>query len=455
MTPPAQDRLATLQQTIHDAYRKRSPKSASWYERASKSLVGGVSGTVRFFQPYPSYFEGGEGAHVTDIDGNEYIDCFLCGACLLLGHRAPPLMAAIEEAASMGSLILNPRHATKTAELLQQIVPGAERVRFLNSGTEAVMTALRFARAFTGKAKIIKFLGIYHGMEDQMLVGLDGRAIRLGAGIPPSAVADIVMLPFGDVDALHDALAQGDVAAVLMDPSMHHGGLWTGENDFHRAVRDMTRKVGSLLIFDEVISGFRIAAGGAQQYFDVDADLAIFGKAFSGGEKLGAVAGRADVMAVADPSGRSVGPFAFQSGTGNDATAAQLCAQAAMGEYQRLGQSGGYDKIARLAKRLGEGLKAAFADHGIDCHFNTLGPIVRIFFIDGEASYAICSRTNRRQIDLFHLALMTEGILTIPGSNDFFLSFAHTETDIDAVVAAAVRVLSTYDFASIIEKTAA
>lgn len=443
--------LQSLESAIHTAWRERTPHSAVWHERAQAALVGGVSGTVRFFPPYPAYFEGGRGAHATDIDGHDYIDCFLCGACLLLGHRAPALMNAISEGAARGSLILNPRHSTETAEMLQGLVPGAERVRFLNSGTEAVMSALRFARAFTGRARIVKFLGTYHGMEDQMLVGLDGRANVLGAGIPPGAVEDIVMLRFGDVDALHAALAGGDVAAVLMDPSMHHGGLWVGDGSFHHVVRDVTAKAGALLIFDEVIAGFRLAAGGAQQHFGVTADLAIFGKAFSAGEKLGAVTGRADVMGVADPSGRTKGPFAFQSGTGNDSTVAQLCAQAAMRDYAQRQADGGYDQIAALARRLGDGLVAIFATHGLALHANTLGPIVRIFLIDGAPDYDRASVTNRRQLNLFHLALLTEGVLTIPGSNDFFLSFAHSEADIDAIIAAAARVLVRFDFVGAVE----
>lgn len=443
-----------LERAVHEAWREKTPQSAAWHARAQQSLVAGVSGAVRYFAPYPAYFDAGEGARVTDIDGNSYIDCFLCGACLMLGHRAPMMMAAIAEASRRGSLILNPRHATETAEMLQGLVPGAERVRFLNSGTEAVMTALRFARAFTGRAKIIKFLGTYHGMEDQVLTGLDGRGILLGSGVPAGVLADIITLPFGDGDALHAALSGGDVAAVLMDPVMHHGGLWIGDGgcDFHAVTREATRRAGALLIFDEVIAGFRVDSGGGQRYFDVTADLAVFGKAFSAGEKLGAIVGRADVMGVADPSrDRGPGPFAFQSGTGNDATAGQLCAQAAMREYARQQAGGGYDAIARLARRLGEGLKAVCAARGIALHYNQLGPMVRIFFTNGPATYAICSRTNRKQLHLFHLALLTEGVLTIPGSDDFFLSFAHSEADIDAIIAAAARVLARFDFASVME----
>lgn len=446
---------AELEQSVRAAYQLTTPASREWFERASRALVGGVSGTVRYFPPYPLYFSGGSGSRETDIDGNTYIDCFLCGACLLLGHRPPAVMAALKASVDSGSLVLNPMLTTEVAESLQQMVPAAERVRLLNSGTEAVMSALRFARAFTGRSKIVKFLGTYHGMEDQMLVGLDGRGIRLGAGIPPGVVEDIVMIDFGDIEALRRELRGGDVAGVLVDPSMHHGGMWIAPPDYYHAVREATKQAGAVLIYDEVITGFRLAAGGGQEYFGVTPDLAVFGKAFSGGEKLGAVVGRADVMGVADPSGRSKGPFAFQSGTGNDSTIAQACALAAMGEYRRLGVSGGYDTIGRLAFRLGEGLKAVFAGRGIGCHFNQLGPIVRIFFTDGLANYDHCSRTNRKQLNLFHLALLTEGVLTIPGSNDFFLSFAHSEADIDAIIAAAARVLERFDFASVMERVAA
>jgi glutamate-1-semialdehyde 2,1-aminomutase len=444
------DTFAALEQQVHQAYRARTPQSAAWYERASNALVGGVSGTVRFFPPYPLYFEGGRGAIARDIDGNDYVDCFLCGACLLLGHRSPVIMDALAENLGRGTLILNPRHSTETAEMMQAMIPSAERVRFLNSGTEAVMTAMRFARAHTARAKIIKFLGTYHGMEDQMLVGLDGRGIRLGAGIPPGVVEDIIMIDFGDIEALHRELQSGDVAGVLVDPSMHHGGLWIAPNDYYHAVREAVTQAGAVLIYDEVITGFRLAPGGGQEYFGVTPDLAIFGKAFSAGEKLGAVVGRADIMGVADPSGRSSGPFAFQSGTGNDTTLAQAAALAAMGEYTRLGKAG-YLAIDRLAKRLGEGLKAEFSARGIGCHFNQLGPIVRIFFTDGPASYDHCSRINRKQLNLFHLALLTEGVLTIPGSNDFFLSFAHSETDIDMIILAAGRVLDRFDFSGMME----
>ncbi len=440
-----------LEQAVHGTYRRMTPASQAWFDRASRTLVGGVSGTVRYFAPYPLYCSGGAGSRTTDIDGNTYIDCFLCGACLLLGHRYPAVTSALKACVESGSLALNPMRSTEVAEQLRMMVPAAERVRLLNSGTEAVMSALRFARAFTGRPKIVKFFGTYHGQGDEVLVGLGTRARPLGSGIPEDVMSRTVLARFGDLDALRDLLRGGDVAAVLVDPSMHHGGLWAGTSDDYRAIQKATADTGALLIFDEVISGFRLAPGGAQEYYGVVPDLAVFGKAFGVGEKIGAVVGRADVMAVADPSSsRAPGPFAFQSGTGNDSTSALTAALAAMQAYRQLGSEGTYRTLAGLAAQLGEGLRDAFAAHGIACHFNQLGPMVRLFLTGGPATYEHCSRLDRKPVDLFHLALLTEGVLTIPGSNDFFLSFTHTASDVAEIVAAARRVLARYDFASIV-----
>jgi glutamate-1-semialdehyde 2,1-aminomutase len=446
-----QEVLAELERSVYAAYRELTPESCAWYERASRSLVGGVSGTVRYFRPYPLYCSGGSGSRETDVDGNTYIDCFLCGACLLLGHRHPAVMSAMAARAESGSLLLNPRLATEVAEALQEMVPAAQRVRLLNSGTEAVMSALRFARAFTGRPRIVKFYGTYHGQSDQVLVGLGRGDHRLGSGIPEAAVSQMVMARFGDIEALKELLHDGDVAAVLVDPSMHHEGLWAGTPEDYRSIQRAAADAGALLIFDEVISGFRLAAGGAQEYYGVVPDLAVYGKAFGLGEKIGAVVGRTDVMAVADPSaGRSPGPFAFQSGTGNDSTGALTAALAAMTAYRQLGATGAYHALARLAAQLGEGLRDAFATHDIPCHVNQLGPMVRLFLTDGPADFEHCTSLDRRPINLFHLALITEGVLTIPGSNDFFLSFAHTASDIAAIVDAARRVLAKFDFRSVV-----
>jgi len=445
----SQERYQTLNAEIQAAYSARVPKSRAWFERASKSLVGGVSGTVRYFKPFPLYFAEGTGSHTVDLDGHDYIDHFLSGACLLLGHRHPEIMQAVSKTANEGSLLLNNRLSTELAEMLQKLVPCAEKVRLLNSGTEAVMSALRFARSFTGRSKIVKFQGTYHGQGDDMLVGLDDDSRRVGSGITDAAVSETVMAKLGDFDSLGKILDTGSVAAVLVDPSMHHCGLWVGSSEDYTRIKNMAHKAGALLIFDEVISGFRLAAGGAQTHFNVVPDLAVFGKAMGAGEKLGAVVGKAEIMNVADPARNTPGPFAYQSGTGNDVRNSIAASLAALKVYKRMDTQGEYQRLSERADSLGRGLQGVFENNGLACEYNQLGPMVRLFLSSGPFDYHNSIRLDPRPVRLFHLALLTEGVLTLPGSNDFFLSFSHTDKDIENVVAAADRVLKRFDFKSI------
>jgi len=441
--------LQSLESAIHTAWRERTPQSAVWYERAQAALVGGVSGTVRFFPPYPAYFEGGRGAQVTDIDGHDYIDCFLCGACLLLGHRAPALMNAISEGAARGSLILNPRHSTETAEMLQALVPGAERVRFLNSGTEAVLTAVRYARAFTGRSKIIKFFGHYHGQDDQFLVGAGPTRRTHGHGVPEAAYAHTLTAPFNDIEALERIIGEGeDIAAVLLDPAMHTGGLWGTSRTYLQAVRDLTERKNIVLIFDEVITGFRLSPGGAQALHGVTPDLATFGKALGAGERLAAVAGRADIMSVVDPAGGDPGRRAFQSGTGNDTTRGLAAAAAALDVYRQNGEAGEYERLNAHGFNLAKGLTASFAKVGIPCHVNQLASMLQLFLTSQKPGFIAYSALDQTLLDLYYLALLTRGVmLSLPTSNHVYLSFAHTDADFAKVLAASDDVLSSYPFA--------
>ena len=437
-----------LSAAITEDYRRRSPGSAAFFARAESALVGGVSGSLRYFKPYPLYFQGGDGAYMTDIDGHRYIDCFLCNGPLMLGHQPPQVVEAMRAHASTGSLVVNPVLATQVAEQLQATVPCAQRVRFVNTGTEAVMTALRTARAATGRRRIVKFFGHYHGQEDQVLVGLGTVSSPLGSGIPEDCASATTVLPYGDIEVLTKTLATNtDVAAVLLDPAMHSGGLWGSQADYLAAVRSVTREYGVLLIFDEVITGFRLALGGAQAYYGVDADLAIFAKALSCGEKLGALVGRKDVMDVLDPRQERGQPRAYQSGTTNDGTSALAAAHAALLEYQSLHQSGGYATLSALGDRLSEGLRGAFQQCGIPCHVNQLGSMMQLFITDAEPNFDRYIRLSQKPVALFTLAMLCEGVvLGLPGSPHIYLSFRHSQHDVDAIVRAAERVLEKYDF---------
>lgn len=433
-------------QDIVAAYRRLTPRSAAAFERGSRSLAGGTTGNLRYFPPYPLYFQAGDGARMTDLDGRSYIDCFLCNGPMLLGHRHPAVLAEIARHEQLGSLVVNPLLAVEVAELLQAVVPSAERVRFLNSGTEAVMAAVRYARAFSGRGRIVKFYGHYHGQDDQFLVGLGPTAETLGLGIPTGAVSESVLVPYGDLAALETALAAGDVAAVILDAAMHSGGLWGSTPAYLRDVRELATRHGALLVFDEVITGFRLALGGAQALHGVTPDLSTFGKALGAGEKLAAVAGSERVMRCLDPQVPG-GATVFQSGTGNDGTVALAAALGAVTEYRRLDGQGGYARLDGLGARLAEGLRSAFARRKVPCHVNQLGPMLQIFTSAAAPGFVAFSSLDTAPIALFYLALINEGVLlSLPTSNHIYLSFAHTETDIDEIVAKAGVVLDRYDF---------
>ncbi|MBI1731430.1 MAG: aminotransferase class III-fold pyridoxal phosphate-dependent enzyme [Gammaproteobacteria bacterium] len=454
MTDAARDRSAgigALEQEIHASFRARTPKSAACFARATRSLAGGTTGNLRYFAPYPFYLGSGRGTTVVDLDGNEYLDCFLCNGPLLLGHRHPAVEYAMDAHRETGALVVNPELIVEAAELVCRTVPCAERVRFLNSGTEAVLTAARYARAHTGRNRIIKFRGHYHGQDDQFLVGLGPTDDKFGAGVPDAAVSNTMLVRYGDTEALERSIeSNSDIAAVILDPAMHAGGLWGSSREYLQAIRDITLRKGIVLIIDEVITGFRLALGGAQAYYGVTPDLATFGKALAAGEKLAAVAGREEIMRVVDPNAPADVPRVFQSGTGNDGTAALAAAVGAIGAY-RSEASAGYARLFDLAKELARGIRAAFAAHEVPCHVNQLGPMLQMFLTDAEPGFEHFSNLDHHALALFYLAMLNEGIiLTLPTSNHIYFSFVHSMHDVRRIIEKVNLVLDRYDFASVV-----
>lgn len=448
----AVETAAHIRSAVTSAYRARSAESHSLFTRASRSLVGGTTGNLRHFHPYPLYFAHGRGSEMTDADANRYVDCFLCNGPLLLGHRHARVMAAIREQEQVGSLVVNPVLSVTLAEKMQRVVPAAQRVRFLNSGTEAVLTAVRVARAFTGKQRLVKFLGHYHGQDDQFLVGLDPTGSKFGSGIPDESIANTILVKYGDIDALAQVIEKdASIGTVILDPAMHSGGLWGSTTRYLQDVRALTSKHKVVLIFDEVITGFRLSVGGAQAVHGVTPDLATFGKALAAGEKLAAVVGREDILRGLDPD-RPPGTLAvFQSGTGNDGTAALAAACAAIDEYQELAAQNRYASLADLSRRLAVGIAAAFKGRSIPCHVNQLGPMLQLFLSDAEPRFESFSRIPPGPLALFYVALINEGVLlSLPTSNHIYLSFAHTESDVDRILGAVSTVLDTYDFGAVV-----
>jgi glutamate-1-semialdehyde 2,1-aminomutase len=441
-----------VREAIIAAYRHRTARSAALYGRARGSLAGGTTGNLRHFPPYPLYFASGEGSSLTDVDGNRYVDCFLGNGPLLLGHRHPAIVDAIARHAAMGSLLVNPPLTIDVAEELIRMVPCAERVRLLNSGTEAVMTAIRLARAYTGRRRIVKFVGHYHGQDDQVLVGLDPGGKAFGAGIPSEALASTLLCRYGALDGLARLLDdEEDIAAILLDPAMHSGGLWGSSAGYLEGVRELATRRGIVLIFDEVITGFRLTSAGAQGLYGVTPDLATFAKALGAGEKLAAVTGREDILRSLDPDRPAHVAAVFQSGTGNDCSVALAAAHAALITYQKLEREGSYAVLGARARRLADAIRAGFRARALPCHVNQLGPMLQLCLSDAEPSFEAFSRVSSAPLTLFYTALINEGILlSLPTSNHIYLSFAHSDDDIDRIIEKTATVLDRYDFSAVI-----
>ena len=431
-------------------YRRRTPKSAAMFERACVSMPGGVSGNLRFFSPYPVYTASASGSRVRDLDGNDYIDCFSCNGPMLLGHRHPAIVEAAKYLNDKGSLVLNPSVMVDCAEAICDLLPCAEQVRFLNSGTEAVMSAVRYARAFTGKEKVVKFYGHYHGQDDQFLLGVTPDRTQFGDGIPPSSQATTLTLPFGDICALEELISsRDDIACVLLDPAMHAGGLWGATSEYLKSVRELTVQSNVVLIFDEVITGFRLGLRGAQGMHGVTPDLTTLGKALSCGEKLGAVAGSSRVMSVTDPLAPADAPHVFQSGTGNDGTLALACAAAALEQYRQLDAAGEYGRLSRDVETLKTSLLNIFAEAGVGVHINSLASMMQLYLTDEAPSFERYASLSSDLLELLYLGLINEGVmLSLPTSNHVYFSFAHSKDDFAQIEHAARVVLRKYPFAA-------
>ncbi|MBT6241810.1 MAG: aminotransferase class III-fold pyridoxal phosphate-dependent enzyme [Rhodospirillaceae bacterium] len=450
------NKLVSLRKQIFDDYAAKTPKSAAHTERASRVLAAGVTGGRRFFEPHPLYMTNGMGSRTYDLDGNEYIDCFLCNGPLLLGHRHPDVMASRKELENTGSILFNPDFMVECAELLQTLVPAAELIRFLGSGSEAVLSAVRLARSFTGKNKIVKFFGHYHGQDDQFLIGRALSTEIISNGVPAEAVANTVVIEYSDIEVVRQKFDEDDdIAAVILDPAMFAGGLWPAEKSYLEALRKLTTERKIVLIFDEVISGFRIAAGGGQGHFGIKPDLMTFAKALSGGGTLSAVAGRADVMSGVVPNSATnvfnlKVPGTFQSGTTNDDTMSLASSIGALRAYKKLDDAGDYERLNNLTKRFSQGMVKKFHECGVPCYSNQWGPLLRFVLSDGEASFKAHQKVDKSALSLFIMALMTEGVLlSMPTSGATYLSFAHTEADIDTIIEKTELVLRKYKFAEL------
>lgn len=416
-------------------------RSISAYARARRVLAGGVNSPVRAFKAVggsPVFVKSAAGATVRDLDDHEYIDYVLAWGPLILGHAHPAIVRAIQLATSKGTCYGTPTEAeSELAELACAMVPSIERVRFTSSGTEATMSALRLARGFTGRELIVKFAGCYHGHADPFLIAAGSGALTHGTpdspGVTAGTARDVLVAPYNDIEAVNGIFAQhGErIAAVIVEPYAGNMGFVLPKDRYLQGLREITRRSGALLIFDEVMTGFRVAPGGAQEREHVYPDLTTLGKVLGGGLPVGAFGGRADVMAALSPDGPV---YAAGTLSGHPLTMAAGAATLRILQdptiYQRLEQAG---------EQIRDGLHDVFERHGVDHQTHQRGSMFCTFF----TSRPVNNLEDAQQSDVrlyarFFHAMLDRGVLLPPSQFETsFLSTAHTSRDIDRTIAAA------------------
>lgn len=410
------------------------------FSRAKAVIPGGVNSPVRAFRNVdgdPFFVQAAKGAYITDADGRQLIDYIGTWGPAILGHAPEVVLNAVHAAVDngLGYGIPTPSEVDM-AEMITRLVPSVEKVRMVNSGTEATMSAIRLARGYTGRRKIIKFIGCYHGHVDSLLVAAGSGALTFGepdsAGVPREMTQLTITIPFNDRAAVEKAFeAHGaDIAAIIVEPFPANAGLYFPQNDFLHFLREITLRYDSLLIFDEVMTGFRVAPGGVQQIAGITPDLTCMGKIIGGGLPVGAFGGRADIMDNLSP----IGPV-YQAGTlsGNPVAMA-----AGLAQLRELQNSNAYDRLEQLGKRLETGIREALNKYGKNYTFHRAGSMFCLFFTEEEV-YDLDSaqKADKELFKRFFWNMLEQGIYFAPSPYETgFISTAHTEEDIDRTVEA-------------------
>ncbi|MGI0484692.1 glutamate-1-semialdehyde 2,1-aminomutase [Pantanalinema rosaneae CENA516] len=424
----------------------KTTKSEEIFAAAQKLMPGGVSSPVRAFKSVggqPVVFDRVKGAYAWDVDGNQYIDYVGTWGPAICGHTHPDVIKAIQEAAEKGTSFGAPcRLENVLAEMVIDAVPSIEMVRFVNSGTEACMSVLRLMRAFTGREKIIKFEGCYHGHADMFLVKAGSGVATLGLpdspGVPKTTTSNTLTAPFNNLEAVKALFEENpeQIAGVILEPVVGNAGFIPPDAGFLPGLQEIVREHGALLVFDEVMTGFRIAYGGAQEKFGITPDLTTLGKIIGGGLPVGAYGGRRDIMSMVAPAG----PM-YQAGTlsGNP-----LAMTAGIKTLELLRQPGTYDTLDRITKRLADGLLQIAKETGHAACGGQISGMFGLFFTEGPVhNYEDAKKSDLNKFSRFHRGMLERGVYLAPSQFEAgFTSLAHTEEDIDRTLAAAREVMS-------------
>ena len=421
--------------------------SKKLFEEALKVIPGGVNSPVRAFRAVggePFFVSRAKGARIIDVDGNEYVDYVCTWGPAILGHAPAKVVRAVADAAKKGTSfgVPNPLEV-KMAKRVVDCVPSVEKVRFCNSSTEATMSCVRLARGFTGRSKIIKFAGCYHGHVDSLLVKAGSGALTLGqpdsAGVPPELSGLTAVLPFNDFEAVTQAVREmgSGLAAIILEPVPANAGLYLPKSGYLELLRKLTSESGALLIFDEVMTGFRLARGGAQEIYGVRPDLTAFGKVIGGGLPVGAFGGRADVMDWLAP----LGPV-YQAGTlsGNP-----LAMAAGLATLEELWAQNGYVRLSEAARELCDGIREAGRVHNIPLRVAQIGSMFCCYFAEGEVCrLEDAQRSDTKRFARFFHGMLDRGIFLAPSQFETgFLSTAHGDTEIRKTLSAVRNVFKT------------
>lgn len=416
-------------------------KSQQLFKEAVELIPGGVNSPVRAFKAvgdFPVFIEKGEGSKLYDVDGNEFVDYICSWGPLLLGHQPASVTAAVQDALLKGSTFGAPTVLeVEIAKMIVDAVPSVEMVRMVNSGTEATMSAIRLARGYTKRNKLVKFEGCYHGHADHLLIKAGSGALTFGVpsspGVPESIASETLTATYNNLDSVKNLFEQypDQIAAVIVEPIAGNMGLVPPAEGFLEGLREVTKEHGALLIFDEVISGFRASYGGAQKVFNVMPDLTCLGKIIGGGLPVGAYGGRKEIMEHVAP----VGPV-YQAGTLSGNPVAMAAGIAALTE---LAKPGVYEMIESRAKKLADGLRAAAEKAGVKVAVNHSASLLTVFFTEQPVdNYAAAMSSDTAKFKVFFQSMLNQGIYLPPSQFEcWFVSLAHSDEDLAKTLAAA------------------